>query len=156
LESSNWDETWTRDLHLHLVTNSTHGKEFEVQTKNFLDLDSKAQIEGVVTALGAHAAPSSAPVPAAPIPANDQGSQGNSAVEGSRDEEVLQARPSVPGIQLGVDTVEAEGLPAAPCSPKDSLATELSLEAVPPRFPSMTSMPRLRTLRRGLPFQPHG
>jgi hypothetical protein len=29
------DETWTRDLQLHLVSNSTQVKEFEVQTKNF-------------------------------------------------------------------------------------------------------------------------
>jgi hypothetical protein len=29
------DETWTRDLYLHLVTNSTHGREFKVQTRNF-------------------------------------------------------------------------------------------------------------------------
>jgi hypothetical protein len=65
-------------------------------------------------------------------------------------------RPSIPGIQLGVDIVEAEGLLVAPCSPEDSLAMELSLEAVPPRLPSMTSMPRLRTLRQRLPFQPHG
>jgi hypothetical protein len=91
--------------------------------------------ERVVTASGAHDAPSSAPVPADPLPANDQGSRGNSAVEGSRDEEVLQARPFVPGIQLGVDTVEAEGLPVAPYSPEDSPATELSLEAAPPSVP---------------------
>jgi hypothetical protein len=103
--------------------------------------------ERIVTASGMHAAPSSAPILATPILANDQSCWGNSAVEGSRDEEVLQVRPSVPGIQLGVDTVEVEGLPAAPCSPDDSLATELSLEAVLPRFLSMTSMPRLCTLR---------
>jgi hypothetical protein len=48
---------------------------------------------------------------------------------------VLQARPSVPDIQLGVDTVEAEGLLAAPCFPEDSLATELSLEVAPPSVP---------------------
>jgi hypothetical protein len=30
------DETWTRDLYLHLLTNSTLGKEFKVQTRNFL------------------------------------------------------------------------------------------------------------------------
>jgi hypothetical protein len=48
---------------------------------------------------------------------------------------VLQARPSVPGIQLGVDTVEAEGLPVAPYSLEDSPATELSLEAAPPSVP---------------------
>jgi hypothetical protein len=34
-----------------------------------------------------------------------------------------------------VDTVEVEGLPATPCSPDDSLATELSLEAVLPSDP---------------------
>jgi hypothetical protein len=27
---------WTRDFYLYLVNNSIHGKEFEVQTKNFL------------------------------------------------------------------------------------------------------------------------
>jgi hypothetical protein len=30
------DETWTRDLYLHLVTNSTHDEEFEVQSRNLL------------------------------------------------------------------------------------------------------------------------
>jgi hypothetical protein len=30
------DETWTRHLFLHLVTNSTHGEEFEVQSRNIL------------------------------------------------------------------------------------------------------------------------
>jgi hypothetical protein len=35
------DETWTRGLYLHLVTNSTHGEEFEVQSRNFLDSDLK-------------------------------------------------------------------------------------------------------------------
>jgi hypothetical protein len=30
------DETWTRDLYLRLLTNSTLGKEFKVQTRNFL------------------------------------------------------------------------------------------------------------------------
>jgi hypothetical protein len=39
LETSNWDQIWTRYLYLHLVTNSTHGEEFEVQIRNFLDLD---------------------------------------------------------------------------------------------------------------------
>jgi hypothetical protein len=33
------DETWARALYLYLVTNSTLGKEFEVRTRNFLDLD---------------------------------------------------------------------------------------------------------------------
>jgi hypothetical protein len=30
LETLNLDETWTRDFYLHLVTNSTLGKEFKV------------------------------------------------------------------------------------------------------------------------------
>jgi hypothetical protein len=30
------DETWRRYLYLHLVSNSTHGEEFEVQSRNFL------------------------------------------------------------------------------------------------------------------------
>jgi hypothetical protein len=30
LGTSNFDETWTKDLWLHLVTKSTLGKEFEV------------------------------------------------------------------------------------------------------------------------------
>jgi hypothetical protein len=37
--TSNLDEIWIRYLYLHLVTNSTHGEEFEVQPRNFLDLD---------------------------------------------------------------------------------------------------------------------
>jgi hypothetical protein len=36
MESLNLDETWKRDLYLHLVTNSTLGKEFEVQSRNSL------------------------------------------------------------------------------------------------------------------------
>jgi hypothetical protein len=32
----NLGDTWTRDLYLHLVTNSIHGEEFRVQTRNFL------------------------------------------------------------------------------------------------------------------------
>jgi hypothetical protein len=36
LGTSNLDETWTRDLYLHLVTNSTHDEEFEVQSRNLL------------------------------------------------------------------------------------------------------------------------
>jgi hypothetical protein len=36
LGASNLDETWTKDLNLNLVTNSTHEKEFEVQFRNFL------------------------------------------------------------------------------------------------------------------------
>jgi hypothetical protein len=54
--------------------------------------------EQIVTASGMHAAPSSAPILATPILANDQSSWGNSAVEGSQDEEVVQVRPFVPGI----------------------------------------------------------
>jgi hypothetical protein len=91
--------------------------------------------EQVVTASGAHVVPSLAPVPAAPIPTNDQGSRGNYVVEGSQDEEMLQARTFVPGIQFGVDTVEAEGMSATPCSPEDSPVMELSLEAAPPSVP---------------------
>jgi hypothetical protein len=34
------DETWTRNLKLYLVTNSTNGERFEVHTRNFIDLDS--------------------------------------------------------------------------------------------------------------------
>jgi hypothetical protein len=30
------NEFWTRYLYLHLVTNSTHGEEFELQSRNFL------------------------------------------------------------------------------------------------------------------------
>jgi hypothetical protein len=29
-------KTWARDMYLHLDTNSTHDKEFEIQTRNFL------------------------------------------------------------------------------------------------------------------------
>jgi hypothetical protein len=36
LGTSNLNEIWTNDFCLYLVTNSTHGKEFEVQTRNFL------------------------------------------------------------------------------------------------------------------------
>jgi hypothetical protein len=36
LKSSNCVETWTRELYLNLVTNSIHGEEFQVQTRNFL------------------------------------------------------------------------------------------------------------------------
>jgi hypothetical protein len=36
LGTSNFDKTWSRDLYLHLVINSTLGKEFEVQPRNFL------------------------------------------------------------------------------------------------------------------------
>jgi hypothetical protein len=36
LESSNLDETWTGEFYLYLGTNSTHGEEFEVQSRNFL------------------------------------------------------------------------------------------------------------------------
>jgi hypothetical protein len=34
LETSNLDEAWAKDSCLHLVTNSTQVKEFEVQTRN--------------------------------------------------------------------------------------------------------------------------
>jgi hypothetical protein len=36
LGASNLDETWTKEFHLNLVTNSTHEEEFEIETKNFL------------------------------------------------------------------------------------------------------------------------
>jgi hypothetical protein len=36
LGTSDFDETWERDFYLHLDGNSTHEKEFEVQTRNFL------------------------------------------------------------------------------------------------------------------------
>jgi hypothetical protein len=29
-------KTWARDMYLHLDTNSTHDKEFKIQTRNFL------------------------------------------------------------------------------------------------------------------------
>jgi hypothetical protein len=32
----NLDETWTRYLYLHLVSNSIYGGEFKVQSRNFL------------------------------------------------------------------------------------------------------------------------
>jgi hypothetical protein len=34
--TSNLDEIWKRFLYLHLLTNSTHGEEFKVQSRNFL------------------------------------------------------------------------------------------------------------------------
>jgi hypothetical protein len=36
LGTSNLDEIWARYLYLHLVTKSTHGEEFDVQSRNFL------------------------------------------------------------------------------------------------------------------------
>jgi hypothetical protein len=41
LGTANLDETWTGDFYLYLLINSTHGKEFKVQSRNFLDLDLK-------------------------------------------------------------------------------------------------------------------
>jgi hypothetical protein len=36
LGTSVFDETWAKDFCLHLDDDSTHGKEFVVQTRNFL------------------------------------------------------------------------------------------------------------------------
>jgi hypothetical protein len=45
LGTSNLNETWTRDFYLHLVTNSTHDEEFEIQTRNFLTLSRRFKLK---------------------------------------------------------------------------------------------------------------
>jgi hypothetical protein len=71
---------------------------------------------------------------------HDQGPREAAASE-DRGEGAFQARPSASGILHGEDAVEADDLPAAPCSPKASMAVEIVLvtvEAMPSMVPEGT------------------